>query len=216
MGVAQGHGCKRHYKVNNVVINYNKRHLFQKKMGDQERFIGISSDYGSDDSGEIFSAFEEPKVPLQPNWKQPKSNLKKTQLSKSTANLIGRTGETLKTANDANSKGIGRSESVYNLTSSGKGAVTALEIRELTNNFQKLLGQATLEIKKLTAQKVALEEEQGNLLTLNVELATETKQLLQLQREWRTEKMELINANEEFAAEVEKLYKEEEIWEQEA
>ena len=82
------------------------------------------------------------------------------------------------------------------------------QVRTLTTNFQRLLAQATKEIKKLTAEKVTtitkdiiiiitessqeanikpqvgLEREQEKLLTVNVELALETKRLLEQQKEW--------------------------------
>jgi hypothetical protein len=59
------------------------------------------------------------------------------------------------------------------------------EVRQLTANFQRLLQQATREIKKLTAEKVGLEREQEKLLTVNVELALETKRLLEQQKVWQ-------------------------------
>ena len=75
-----------------------------------------------------------------------------------------------------------------------------------------------------------LEVEQEKLLTVNVELAIETKQLLERQKEWQEQEAALCRANEvqvlywlhkppflqEFVAEVERLYREEERWEQEA
>ena len=83
-------------------------------------------------------------------------------------------------------------------------------MRNLTTNFQRMLSQATKEIKKLTTEKVCfvatkikivklssssqhfyglimqvgLEREQEKLLTVNVELALETKRLLEQQKEW--------------------------------
>ena len=73
-----------------------------------------------------------------------------------------------------------------------------LQVRSLTTNFQRLLTQATKEIKKLTQEKLGLEQEQvrshlkswvtptsqEKLLTVNVELALETKCLLEQQKEW--------------------------------
>ena len=84
------------------------------------------------------------------------------------------------------------------------------QVRNLTTNFQRMLSQATKEIKKLTTEKVCfvateikivklssssqhfhgllmqvgLEREQEKLLTVNVELALETKRLLEQQKEW--------------------------------
>jgi len=102
---------------------------------------------------------------------------------------------------------ISRSDSISSVASNFTSPVTALEIRTLTNNFQKLLKQATREIKKLNLEKSKLELEQEKLLTVNVDMAIETKKLLLNQKEWQKDKQDLIQANEEFASEVEKLYK---------
>eukprot|EP00092_Neocalanus_flemingeri_P005056 GFUD01005436.1.p1 GENE.GFUD01005436.1~~GFUD01005436.1.p1 ORF type:complete len:507 (+),score=184.69 GFUD01005436.1:185-1705(+) len=124
-------------------------------------------------------------------------------LSKSVMNLID--------SSPYLSPSISRSESTCSIASSSVSTspVTVMEMRTLTNNFQKLLKQATKEIKKLNVEKSKLEQEQGKLLTVNVELAVETKKLLLDQKEWKKDKQDLIMANEEFASEVEKLYKEE-------
>jgi len=126
-------------------------------------------------------------------------------LSKSVMNLASSPSPYL-------SPSLSRSGSNCSIASSSvsSGQVTAMEIRTLTNNFQKLLKQATKEIKKLNLEKTKLEQEQEKLLTTNVELAVETKQLLLNQKEREKDKQELINANEELATEVEKLYKAEE------
>jgi len=110
------------------------------------------------------------------------------------------------------SPSVSRSGSNCSIASSSVSTsqVTAMEIRTLTNNFQKLLKQATREIKKLNMEKSKLEQEQEKLLTTNVELAMETKQLLLNQKERGKDRKDLIDANEELAAEVEKLYKAEE------
>ena len=65
---------------------------------------------------------------------------------------------------------------------------SVLEVRSLSNNFQKLLNQATKEIKKLTIAKDNLEKEQEKLLTVNVELALEAKDLLDKQKQWKLER----------------------------
>ena len=66
--------------------------------------------------------------------------------------------------------------------------VTVMDVRTLTNNFQKMLAQATQEIKKLNIQKTKLEEEQEKLLTVNIELATEAKRLVKEVKEGNAEK----------------------------
>ena len=104
-------------------------------------------------------------------------------LSKSVMDLVGSSSLYL-------SPSISRSGSTCSIASSSVSTttVTAMEIRTLTNNFQKLLKQATKEIKKLNNEKAKLEQEQEKLLTTNVELAVETKQLLLNQKEWNNDK----------------------------
>ena len=106
-------------------------------------------------------------------------------LSKSVMDLVGSSSPYL-------SPSISRSGSTWSCSiassSVSTGTVTAMEIRTLSNNFQKLLKQATKEIKKLNIEKAKLEQEQEKLLTTNVELAVETKQLLLNQKEWKGDK----------------------------
>ena len=66
------------------------------------------------------------------------------------------------------------------------------------------MGQATEKISSLTVEKSVLEEEQGKLLSTNVEMAIETKKLLLLQKGWTLERQELMAANQEFVEEVER------------
>ena len=53
-------------------------------------------------------------------------------------------------------------------------------------------------------EKSVLEEEQGKLLSTNVEMAIETKKLLLQQKGWTRERQELMAANQEFVEEVER------------
>ena len=69
------------------------------------------------------------------------------------------------------------------------------------------VGQATEKISSLTEEKSVLEEEQGKLLSTNVEMAIETKKLLLLQKGWTRERQELMAANQEFVEEVERYLK---------
>jgi len=113
---------------------------------------------------------------------------------------------------------LSRSSSTLSLaTSSNRSSspVTVMEVRTLTNNFQKMLTQATQEIKKLNIQKTKLEKEQEKLLIVNIELATEAKRLVKENKDGKIEKEGLLVANDEFAEEVKRLYTEEEIWEEE-
>ena len=66
--------------------------------------------------------------------------------------------------------------------------VTVMDVRTLSNNFQKMLAQATQEIKKLNIQKTKLEKEQEKLLTVNIELATEAKGLVNEKKSWKKER----------------------------
>jgi len=154
----------------------------------------IKTDTDSDGLFIAPSTFRQPMTPSNP------------YLSKSVMNLAGASRTYL-------SPSISRSESVCSIASSigSTSTVTAMDIRSLTNNFQKLLKQATEEIKKLNIKKVKLEQEQEKLLTANVELAVETKHLLLAQKEWKKDKENLLQINEEFAAEVEKLYNAEDL-----
>jgi len=130
-------------------------------------------------------------------------------MTKSVANLC--TGLNLSEATSPLS--LSRSESISSLTSSctaSSAAITAQEIRSLTNNYQRMLKQATKEIKKLNVEKWKLEQEQDKLLNTNLELADQVRKMMLSERELRNEKKELLAVNEEFATEVEKLYKLEE------
>jgi len=110
------------------------------------------------------------------------------------------------------SSSLSRSESTCSLASSiaSGSSVTALDIRSLTNNYQKMLRQATKKIQKLNQDVLKLERDKEKLLETNVELALQTKKMLQEQKEWEKDEKELIRANDEFAAEVERLYHSEE------
>jgi hypothetical protein len=66
--------------------------------------------------------------------------------------------------------------------------MTVMDVRTLSNNFQKMLAQATNEIKKLNIQKTNLEIEQEKLLTVNIELATEAKRLVKENKSWKKER----------------------------
>ena len=63
-----------------------------------------------------------------------------------------------------------------------------MDVRTLSNNFQKMLAQATQEITKLNIQKTILEKEQEKLLTVNIELATEAKGLVNEKKSWKKER----------------------------
>ena len=84
------------------------------------------------------------------------------------------------------SSSLSRSESTCSLASSiaSGSSVTALDIRSLTNNYQKMLRQATKKIQKLNQDVLKLERDKEKLLETNVELALQTKKLLQERKEW--------------------------------
>ena len=95
-----------------------------------------------------------------------------------------------------------------------------MDVRTLTNNFQKMLAQATKEIKKLDIQKTKLEKEEDTF-------AFSEYRACYGNREKKVTKMKsislwsligikfqgLLAANEEFVEEVKRLYREEEILE---
>ena len=83
-------------------------------------------------------------------------------------------------------------------------------VRSLTNNYQRLLKQATKEIRKLNVEKWKVEQEQDKLLTTNLELAEKVRMMMESDKERRAEKQTLLDVNDEFATEVERLYKNEE------
>jgi len=85
-------------------------------------------------------------------------------------------------------------------------------VRTMTENFQKLLSQATSEIKKIKKENAAIELEQTNLLNINEELSRETERLAMEESSWEFEREELLRANAEFVEEVKKLYEEEDQW----
>ena len=76
-----------------------------------------------------------------------------------------------------------RSESSLSLASSIGSSNS--DIRTLANKYQKMLRQATKEIKKLNSDLHKLQQDQEQLLEANVELALETKTLLLKQKEWK-------------------------------
>ena len=80
-----------------------------------------------------------------------------------------------------------RSESSLSLASSigSSNSVTVSDIRTLASNYQKMLRQATKEIKKQNSDFHKLQQDQEQLLEANVELALETKTLLLQQKEWK-------------------------------
>ena len=84
-------------------------------------------------------------------------------------------------------KSLRRSESSSTLASSigSLSPVPVSDIKNLNNNYQNLLTQATTKIKKLNIDVEKLEQEQEKLLQANVDLALETKSLLIDQKTWK-------------------------------
>ena len=84
-------------------------------------------------------------------------------------------------------KSLRRSESSSTLASSigSLSPVPVSDIKNLNNNYQNLLTQATTKIKKLNIDVEKLEQEQEKLLRANVDLALETKSLLIDQKTWK-------------------------------
>lgn len=116
---------------------------------------------------------------------------------------------------DAPSSSESEADSFHSSVSESKAPhhQSAVEsVRTMTENFQKLLSQATSEIKKIKKENAAIELEQKNLLNINEELSRETERLAMEEKSWEIEREELLKANEEFVEEVKKLYEEEDQW----
>lgn len=96
---------------------------------------------------------------------------------------------------------LSRASSSMSLASASN-SMAAEEVRSFSNNYEQLLQQATVSIRRLTRDKAGLEAEQDRLLNVNIDLATEVKRLLALDKENKAERKGLMAANEEFASEV--------------
>ena len=106
------------------------------------------------------------------------------------------------------SKSSRRSDSLSSSTRSlSSPPVSVSDIRNLSNSYQKLLVQATREIRKLNIDVINLEKEKERLLQANVDLALETKSLLLDQKAWKKEEEDLYHSNNKLATEVERLHK---------
>ena len=100
-----------------------------------------------------------------------------------------------KLSSKSSSPHLSRASSTLSLAPSScrsSSPVTVMEVRTLTNNFQKMLAQATQEIKKLNIQKTKLEKEQEKLLMVNIELASVAKIMVKENKDWKEEK-EVMN-----------------------
>ena len=156
------------------------------KMGDS----GISDSYIKDSSDESFSdlPFEDRNMANLPTGFQVNKviNEESKKLVKSPETM-----STLNILSQQQSPNLSRASSTLSLATSSyrsSSPVTVMDVRTLSNNFQKMLAQATQEIKKLNKQKTNLEKEQEKLLTVNIELATEAKRLVKEVKEGNAEK----------------------------
>ena len=140
--------------------------------------VSISSGSGPSSSADTKMEVQEP--PLLDNDDEAESEdssstrLGSSFLSKSVCNL------------SLGDSDLSRSGSVCSLVSSP--AITPAEIRSLTNNYHRMMKQATKEIKKLKVDKWKLEQDQDRLLTTNIELAEEVRKMITEQKEWKTER----------------------------
>ena len=82
---------------------------------------------------------------------------------------------------------LSRASSSMSLASA-TNSMAAEEVRSFSNNYEHLLQQATVSIRRLTKDKAGLEAEQGRLLNVNIDLATEVKRLLALDKENKAER----------------------------
>ena len=107
---------------------------------------------------------------------------RKPYLSRSVMNLA--------TSSPYSPRSLSRSDSSSSLASP-MGSLSALsplpvsDIKNLTNDYQKLLKQATQQIKKLNVDVQKLEQEKAKILQANVDLALETKGLMLDQKAWK-------------------------------
>ena len=82
---------------------------------------------------------------------------------------------------------LSRASSSMSLASA-TNSMAAEEVRSFSNNYEQLLQQATVSIRRLTRDKAGLEAEQERLLNVNIDLATEVKRLLALDKENKAER----------------------------
>ena len=82
---------------------------------------------------------------------------------------------------------LSRASSSMSLASA-TNSMAAEEVRSFSNNYEHLLQQATVSIRRLTKDKAGLEAEQDRLLNVNIDLATEVKRLLALDKENKAER----------------------------
>merc|ERR1711936_808114 len=145
----------------------------------KQRIINMSGSSISDSSYDSNNKVEEPEAVFDDEEKEnyvfnlpPRNrNLqKKPFLSRSVMNLGTATASLF-------SKSLNRSESSSTLASSigSLSPVPVSDIKNLNDNYQNLLTQATRKIKKLNVDVERLEQEQEKLLQANVDLALETK-----------------------------------------
>ena len=82
---------------------------------------------------------------------------------------------------------LSRASSSMSLASA-TNSMAAEEVRSFSNNYEHLLQQATVSIRRLTKDKAGLEAEQDRLLNVNIDLATEVKRLLAQDKENKAER----------------------------
>ena len=82
---------------------------------------------------------------------------------------------------------LSRASSSMSLASAAN-SMAAEDVRSFSNNYEQLLQQATLSIRRLTKDKAGLEAEQDRLLNVNIDLATEVKRLLAMDKENKAER----------------------------
>ena len=143
--------------------------------------VSISSSSGPSSAAETKMEVQDPPVENQADQEEADESedsssirLGSSFLSKSVCNL------------SLGDSDLSRSGSVCSLVSSP--AITPAEIRSLTNNYHKMMKQATREIKKLKVDRWKLEQDQDRLLTTNLELTEEVRKLLTDQKHWKSER----------------------------
>ena len=140
--------------------------------------VSISSSSGPSSAAENKMEVQDPPVVDQEEADESEDSsslrLGSSFLSKSVCNL------------SLNDSDLSRSGSSCSLANSP--AITPAEIRSLTNNYHKMMKQATREIKKLKVDRWKLEQDQDRLLNTNLELTEEVRKLITDQKQWKSER----------------------------
>merc|ERR1719483_457112 len=85
----------------------------------------------------------------------------------------------------------------------------------MTDNFEELFNKGTVRIEKLSKVCSDLESEQERLENVNIDFTTEKENLMHELGEWEKNRKGLMIANEKYVDEVTRLYREQDLLEEE-